>query len=106
MYKFFVFAPRNQKIIQKIIDAASDAEAGKIGNYKGCAFITEGTGTWYAEKGANPAIGKVGKTERVDEVKIEMECPKKLMQQIINAIKSVHPYEEVAIDVFPMERFK
>ena len=105
MYKFFVYAPRDQKVIQQIIDAASNAGAGKIGNYKACAFVTEGTGTWYAEEGANPAIGGVGKTEKVNEVKIEMECLEEFMQKVVNAIKAVHPYEEVVIDVFPMERF-
>ena len=33
MYKFFVFAPRDQKVIRTIIDAASKAGAGRIGKY-------------------------------------------------------------------------
>jgi len=42
----------------------------------------------------------------VDEVKIEMECPDEVMQKVVDAIKKVHPYEEVVIDVFKMERFE
>ena len=35
-----------------------------------------------------------------------MECPKEKMQAVLQAVKKVHPYEEVVIDVFPMERFE
>ncbi len=106
MYKFFVFAPREDEVIRKIIDAASEAGAGTIGKYKKCAWIQEGRGTWIADEDANPARGEVGKIEYVDEVKIEMECPDKVMQKVVDAIKKVHPYEEVVIDVFKMERFE
>ncbi len=61
--------------------------------------------TWKAEEGAQPAIGGVGKTEKIDEVKIEMECPKEIMQQVVEAIKRVHPYEKIVIDAVPVEQF-
>lgn len=105
MYKFFVFVPREEKVIRDIIDAASYAGAGTIGKYKKCAFISEGIGTWIADKDANPNIGEVGKIEKVEEVKIEMECPDEAIQNVVDAIRKVHPYEEVVIDVFKMERF-
>lgn len=103
MYKVFVFAPRDQKIIRSIIDAAAKAGAGKIGKYNKCAFITEGIGAWEAEKDAHPAVGEVGKLQNIEEVKIEMQCPDESLKQVLSAIKKVHPYEEVVIDVFRME---
>jgi hypothetical protein len=106
VYKFFVFAPRDEKVIRSIIDAASDAGTGTIGKYKKCAFIQEGRGSWIADDDANPALGKVGKIEYVDEVKIEMECPDEVIQKVVEAVKKVHPYEEVVIDVFKMEIFE
>ncbi len=105
MYKFFVFAPREEKVIRDIIDAASDTGAGIIGKYKKCAFISEGYGSWFADNDANPHIGKVGKIEKVEEVKIEMECPDEVINDVVAAVKKVHPYEEVVVDVFKMERF-
>ena len=45
MYKFYIFAPRDNELIARIIDVASQAGAGKVGNYTNCAFITEGKGT-------------------------------------------------------------
>jgi hypothetical protein len=105
MYKFIVFCPREESVIRAIIDAASNAGAGNIGKYKKCAFTTDGIGTWVADNNANPARGEVGKIEKIEEVKIEMQCPKEAMQDVFNAIKKVHPYEEVVIDIFAMEEF-
>lgn len=105
MYKFFVFAPREEKVIRAIIDAAAEAGAGKIGKYNKCAFITEGFGTWQAEEGAHPAVGEVGEVQKIEEVKIEMECSSEVIRDVLAAIKKVHPYEELVIDVFKMERF-
>lgn len=103
MYKIFVFSPRDQKIISIIIDAAAKAGAGKIGKYNKCAFITEGIGTWEAHKDAHPYLGKVGRSEQIEEVKIEMQCSGDCVKEVVKAIKKVHPYEEIVIDVFKME---
>jgi hypothetical protein len=106
MYKVFVFAPRDQKIIRKIIDSAAKAGAGKIGKYNKCAFIIEGIGAWEADKDAHPAVGEVGKLQNIKEVKIEMQCLDKDIKQVIAAIRKVHPYEEVVIDVIKLEVLK
>ena len=103
MYKFFVFAPRDPKIIRTIIDAAAKAGAGKIGKYNKCAFITEGIGTWEADKDAHPHLGEVGKLENIKEVKIEMQCSDDCVKEVLRAIKKVHPYEEIVIDVIRLE---
>ncbi len=82
MYKFFIFAPRDPEVIAKIIDAASKAGAGTVGNYTHCAYITEGYGTWFPLPGTKPTIGQVGNLSKEEEVKIEMECPKDRMQEV------------------------
>ena len=106
MYKFFVFTPNEEDTIRKIIDAASKEGAGTIGKYKKCAFISEGYGTWIADDDANPSRGAVGKIEKVSEVRIEMECSDEVIEKVVTAIKKIHPYEEVVIDVFKMIRFQ
>ena len=40
------------------------------------------------------------------EVKIEMECPKEKMQEVINAVKKVHPYDKFTIDAMEIKRFE
>lgn len=97
-YKFFVFVPEDDEVINSIISAASSAGAGKIGNYSHCAFINKGQGNYIPEEGADPYIGKVGETSREDEVLIQMECSSDDAKDVQEAIKKVHPYEEVVID--------
>lgn len=106
MYKFFVFAPKDEIIINKIIDAAAKAGAGIVGNYSHCAFVTEGYGTWYPQPGAKPTIGKVGHLSKEGEVKIEMECPKEKMKEVFEAIRKIHPYDKITTDAVEIERFE
>ena len=106
MYKFFIFAPNDQEIIFKIIDAATKAGAGSVGKYSHCAFITQGEGTWVALEGSDPLVGKIGEFTKAAEVKIEMECPKDSMQAVTEAIKAVHPYDKISIDAVEIKRFE
>jgi putative NIF3 family GTP cyclohydrolase 1 type 2 len=39
----------------------------------------------------------------VDEIRLEMVMPRHRMAQAIAAIRSTHPYEEPAFDVYPLE---
>ena len=86
----------------QVRQALGEAGAGKIGNYTFCSFSSKGTGRFKPESGANPAIGEVGKFEEVTEERIEVACEKEQTKSIIEAIKKVHPYEEVVIDIYPM----
>ncbi len=104
MYKLYVFCPDNPKIIEKIINAASGAGAGILGNYSHCASIVQCVSQWESEKGAHPTIGKVGTVSRVAEVKIEMLCPEEKAKQVKKAIRKVHPYEEPAIEFVQLIR--
>ena len=54
-------------------------------------------------EGANPTIGKVGILEKVEEERVEAVCERSKLTDIIKAIKTVHPYEEVALDVYSLE---
>jgi len=48
-------------------------------------------------------MGEVGKYEEVAEERIETMCSRELLQDVIKAIKEVHPYDEIAMDVYPLE---
>ena len=79
------------------------AGAGKIGNYSFCSFSAKGIGRFLPGKGAKPAIGKVGKLEQVKEERIEARCERNKLKKVLRAIESVHPYEEVAPDIYPLD---
>jgi len=82
--------------------ALGDAGAGKIGNYSHCSFSMNGQGRFIPEDGAKPHIGEVGTYETVEEERIEVDCPIEKIKDIIISLKSVHPYEQVAYDVYPL----
>lgn len=83
----------------KVRQAMGEAGAGVQGNYKFCSFSFAGTGRFLPTDGARPAIGSVGKAEEVAEETIATICHKNLVEKVIAAIKSAHPYEEPAIDI-------
>ncbi|MFA6430573.1 MAG: hypothetical protein WC229_01645 [Candidatus Paceibacterota bacterium] len=99
--KIVVFVPETHTDVVR--EAMGKANAGIIGNYSFCTFSTKGVGRFKPEQGANPHIGSVGKLEEVIEERIETICPREKLQEVIKAIKSVHPYEEVVLDVYPLE---
>lgn len=99
--KIVVFVPESHA--DAVREAMGNAGAGKIGNYTFCSFSTKGIGRFKPEDGANPHIGKVGKLEEVQEERIEMVCSREKVNKVIESIKKVHPYEEVALDVYPLE---
>lgn len=99
--KIAVTAPRGSQ--DAIIDAMAAAGAGVIGLYERCAFSVPGTGTFRATQGASPTLGKVGKTENVEEVRIEMVCPESEIEDVVAALTKAHPYETPAYDVFPVK---
>ncbi len=98
--KLVVFVPETHgDVVRK---AMADAGAGVIGDYVYNSFSVKGTGRFIPLPTAHPTIGKVGKLEEVIEERIETVCYRKDLEKIIAAIKKVHPYEEVAIDVYPL----
>jgi len=101
IFKIVVFVPESHTDIVR--EAMGKAGAGKIGNYTFCSFSSKGIGRFKPEEGAHPAIGKVGKIESVEEERIEVVCEEEKLKEIIEEIKRVHPYEEVALDIYPLE---
>lgn len=101
MYKVIVYVPvADADTLRKAI---GDAGGGKIGAYSHCSFSSHGTGRFTPDEGAEPAIGKVGKPEEVEEERIEFVCETHCLDEVIAAIRKVHPYEEPAIEVWKVE---
>jgi hypothetical protein len=97
-YKIVVFVPESHG--EMLREAMAKAGAGVIGNYTHCTFTVKGTGRFKPNKGANPAIGEVGKIEEVEEERIETVCSEEKLQPVLQTIRAVHPYEEPAMDVY------
>ena len=101
LVKLVVFVPASHG--KRVREAIGKAGAGKLGKYSFCSFSTKGVGRFKPEKGAHPAIGKIGRIEQVQEERIETICSRTKIKSVVAAIKKVHPYEEVALDIYPLE---
>lgn len=88
---------------EELRNAIGDAGAGILGNYSHCTFSIKGIGRFKPTEGANPTIGEIGKLEEVEEIRIETVCEGSKLKDILQTIKRVHPYEEPATDVYPIE---
>jgi len=100
-YKIVVYVPEADGAAVR--GAMGEAGAGRIGNYDYCSFTVKGLGRFRPLAGANPAIGAVGQLETVEEERIETVCAEARLKAVIKAIRAAHPYEEPAIDVYPIE---
>ena len=100
-YKVAVYVPLTHS--EQLRQAMGDAGAGHIGAYSHCSFSVAGEGRFLPLEGTNPFIGHVGTMETVQEERVETVVPKKLLDQVLAAMKEAHPYEEIAYDVVALE---
>jgi hypothetical protein len=98
--KLVVFVP--PEALEEVRDAVFDAGAGRIGQYERCSWYAAGTGTFRPLAGADPAVGEVGREERVAELRLETVFPQELEADVIAALRRAHPYEEPAFDVYAL----
>jgi hypothetical protein len=98
--KLVVFVPR--EALDTVRDALFEAGAGRIGNYERCSWYTQGTGTFLAGEGSSPALGEVGREQRIAELRLETVFPADRQEEVVEALRRAHPYEEPAFDVYPL----
>ena len=102
--KLVTFVPTEPAgLVDLVREALAAAGAGRIGRYDSCSFRMFGTGSFRGGEGSNPAVGAPGRMEFVDEHRLEMVCPARMLPQVIAALRGVHPYEEPAFDVYPLQ---
>jgi dinuclear metal center YbgI/SA1388 family protein len=99
--KLVVFVP--DESVDGVVRALAEAGAGVIGDYTECTFRTRGTGTFRGGDETNPYLGERGQLENVEEVRIETVVPAHAADRAAEAATTAHPYEEVALDVYPVE---
>jgi len=100
--KLVVFVPQSH--VEKVADAVFAAGAGRIGAYEKCSFRLAGQGTFFGAESTDPAVGRKGRLERVDELRVETVMPADAatLRRVTQAIRSAHPYEEPAFEFYPL----
>ncbi len=99
--KLVVFIPLGYE--EKIIKVLDEVKAGRIGSYRLCTFKSQGEGTFKPETGSQPFMGEIGRIERSREWRLEVLTRRVDVRELIEKIRSVHPYEVMAYDVYPVE---
>ena len=98
--KLVIYVPTSHA--DQIRQVLAEAGAGHIGNYDYCSFSVKGTGRFRPRQGTNPHIGEQDKLEQVEEERIETVCPQEKAAEVVAKVREAHPYEEPAIDVYPL----
>lgn len=99
--KFVVFVPEDYlDIVRQVI---LESGAGYIGNYSHTSFASSGCGSFLPLKGSNPFLGKQGELNLVKEKRLETIIPVSKIDLIVSKMKSVHPYDEIAYDLYPLK---
>lgn len=100
LVKLTVFVPVGYE--DRVREAVCQTGAGVIGNYSHCTFQVRGQGTYLPLAGARPWQGTVAVLNRAEEVRLEVVLPQGLVPAVVANLKAVHPYEEVAYDLYPL----
>ena len=91
--------------LDQVRNSIFNAGAGHVGLYDECGFYLSGTGSFRANEGADPFIGKIGERHYEDEVRMECVYFQHKEAEILSALKTAHPYEEVAYQLFDLPNF-
>ncbi|MBC7543755.1 MAG: Nif3-like dinuclear metal center hexameric protein [Candidatus Sericytochromatia bacterium] len=98
--KLVTFVPASHT--DAVLAAMTHEGAGQIGDYTECSFRSAGTGTFQPSATATPYSGDVGVLNREPEDRLEIQVPQERIADVVKALKTAHPYEAVAYDLYPL----
>jgi hypothetical protein len=103
-----VNVPAEEALIERILDAAWQAGAGRFGSYSRVAFVARGSETFMIEAGARPyqrpARGEeVGTVTVRETAQVQMQCDLADLAAVVRAIRDEHPYEVPVIEAWRLE---
>ena len=102
VYKLEIFLP--QSCFDAVRQALWAVDAGHIGAYDRCLSRSRVESCWRPLEGTHPYLGTPGQVSQEAELKVEVTCRTEEVDQIIAAVKAVHPYEEPVINAIPLFR--
>lgn len=100
--KLEIFIPETH--LPALQEALRRVDAGHIGAYDSCLSYSPVTSTWRPLEGTRPYIGSVNEISVEPELKVEVTCLQDRLDETLEAIRVVHPYEEPVINAIPLLR--
>ena len=101
MFKLCIYIPESH--LEPVKQAIFAAGAGRIGDYDSCCWQVLGTGQFRPLDGSQPFIGQQGAVEQVAEYRVETVCADDVVDVVLAAMRSAHPYEEPAFDLWKLD---
>lgn len=93
------FIPKQYK--EKLLQALHEIGAGRIGDYSRCSFSSNGLGSFLPNENATSFIRDDNNIHSVEEERLELVLQSNLEREVVDIIRSIHPYEE---PVFYMQK--
>lgn len=104
IYKVAVNIPL--EFLDRLMDSLEDEVEPLFPGYSRAFCYWPVKGTWRTLEGSEPYNGTIGEITTADEMRVEFAVDEKFLKKAIVTVRSVHPYEEPAIDVIPMADWK
>lgn len=99
-YKLVLYIPAGyEEVLQ---EALRLPRMGELGAYRHCSFSVRGEGRFTPAAKTRPFRGRPGREERVREARLEMTVPQAGIGGVLERIRAVHPYQQMAYDLIPL----
>ena len=98
MYKLCFYVPESH--LDEVKKAVFAGGGGRVGAYDSCCWQALGQGQFRPLEGSQAFIGQMGRVEQVAEWKVELVVADELIHDAVKALKSSHPYETPAFEVW------
>ncbi len=101
--KLYTYVPHDHT--EKVLNALFEAGAGQIGEYSECSYKVSGHGTFKGSENSEPFVGNKNERHTEPENKIEVLFPNYIENDVLSALKSSHPYQEVAYEIITLNNY-
>lgn len=98
--KLEIYTP--EEFVKPIRDALALIGACRVGNYSHVISCQSTTGSWMPLENSNPYNGTKGEICTGSESKMEVRCPVEKIEEAMQVIRKIHPYEEPLINIIPL----
>ena len=94
MFQVTCYVPQTH--LEQVKGAMFAVGGGRIGAYDCCAWQTPGEGQFRPLAESKPYLGRTDELTQVAEYKVELVCSDAVLDAVLEALRTSHPYEEPA----------
>ncbi len=103
-YEVVIYLP--MELLEKMQDEINQVMHPIYPDYDFVFSFMKVSGTWRPHFGAHPYQGIHDQIMRAEEYRLEFTVMKADLVPVLQKIRSIHPYEEPVIEVYPIQSYK